>query len=179
LRVSKNIVEQTILQENRHITVTEASIFTWDRYLEDTKWADHNVIIPTLFDLLHGIEVMLKGFLIASGQVLSRTHRLSELLEHFESEFPGHPLGQTARKYILRDHLPELLATFCDESGITMDDYYQALKYPESSNGQVYTHRPLKYQGENGLPFFETLNRDLKTMIHESVALSRSICPGA
>lgn len=81
------------------------------------------------------------------------------------------------KKYVLQDQLPELLSEFCKTSGVTIDDYYQALKYPEGTKGKVYSHFPLKYQGKSGLQFFEILKIDLKKLVKEAVKLSWSICP--
>ena len=179
INLVENILEETIQQGNTR-TVISASPLSWDEVIQQTKWSDHTIIIPTLFNLFHGFELFLKGFLIASGNPLEdRNHKLSELLSLFETQFSNHTIGIIIKKYVLQEHLPLLLSKFCKASNISIDDYYQALKYPESLKGKAYSHYPLKYQGESGLPFFELLQTDLNTFVKSAVALSRSICPSA
>ena len=176
LHLVEAVIAETVAQRNAHVVVSDEEI-SWDQYERDTKWADHRIVIPVLFDFYHGIEVILKGFLVAAGAPLDTNHRLSQLVSAFEEQFPGHAIGVTAKKYIAQDKLPEVLASFCKTSGITIDDYYQALKYPQSTRGNVYKHYPLKYRGEEGVPFFEDLAKDISEAVPKIVALGRSICP--
>lgn len=176
LHLVEAVITETVKQRNAHVVVSKQEIH-WDEYQRETRWSDHRLIIPVLFDFYHGIEIILKGFLVAAGSPPETNHKLSQLIATFEGHFPGHAIGATARKYVAQDELPELLASFCKESGITIDDYYQALKYPQSTRGNVYEYYPLKYKGEDGVPFFEDLAKDIHDAVPKVVALGRSICP--
>ena len=176
LHLVQAVVAETIAQRNVHVMVSDKEI-GWDQYERDTKWSDHRLVIPMLFDFYHGLEVILKGFLVAAGTQSKLDHRLSHLVSAFEAGFPGHVIGATARKYVTQDQLPEVLASFCKTSGVTIDDYFQALKYPQSTHGNVYKHFPLKYKGEKGIPFFEGLAKDIRDTVPQIVALGRSLCP--
>lgn len=178
LHLVEAVIAETIAQRNAHVVVSDQEI-SRDRYERDTKWSDHRLVIPMLFDFYHGIEVILKGFLVAAGAPPKTNHKLSELVEAFEEKNPGHAIGATARKYIAQGQLPEVLTSFCKTSGITIDDYYQALKYPQSTRGDVYKHSPLKYRGEEGVPFFEELAKDISEVVPKIVTLGRSKCPSA
>ena len=136
LHLVEAVIAETVAQRNAHVLVSDREI-SWDQYERDTKWSDHRLVIPVLFDFYHGVEVILKGFLVAEGKTVGTNHKLSHLASEFETCFPCHTLGATARKYIAQDQLPDLLRSFCKASGITIDDYYQALKYPQSTRGNI------------------------------------------
>jgi len=65
---------------------------------------------------------------------------------------------------------------FCDSSSITIDEYYQSLKYAESTSGNEFHHRPLKYTGEEGAEFYSKLAHDIDHILKESVSLSSKLC---
>lgn len=107
-----------------------------------TKWSDHAVGIPVVFNFLHGVELMLKGFLALKGEVPTH-HRLSQLLSDFEQAFGKTELGAGIRQAI--EPLPNSpLGRFLQANGISVDDWYQALKYPESTKHQEFFHTDLK-----------------------------------
>jgi len=171
----KSVVNEAIRQGNTFVVIMPEE-FSWDVYEQKTKWSDHNLIVPVLFDFYHALEVVFKGFLIASGETISMNHKLSELLSGFESHFPKHTIGSIARKYILPGQLSPILTSFCAESGISIDQYYQALKYPESTSGRVYQHDPLMNHGESGLPFLKELAADIDQIVAATVRLGKSLC---
>ena len=165
-------------QGNVHVLISDGPIST-DEYNEKTKWSDHGLVIPLLFNLFHGLEVILKGFLCAKGRQFGVSHKLSQLLSDFKAEYPSSSLVPLFEKYIENAHLPSILSDFCNESRITIDEYYQALKYPEGTSGNQYQHYSLKYKGEEGSSFFSALRDDIEILRMESVRLSRQICPNA
>jgi hypothetical protein len=120
--------------------------------------------------------VLLKGFLISKAKLENKNHRVSDLLKIFDELFPGHSLTALLSRYIVQAKLPEPLASFCSRSSISIDEYYQALKYPESINGKIYRHTPLKYRSNAGLPFFNGLINDIKQIRLHAVSLGSSIC---
>jgi len=142
--------------------------------MEATKWSDLNISIPLLFNFYHGLELTLKGFLIIKGGKFKSSHKLSVLLSKFVEEFSNKPLIKPIEKYIDCTKLPNILLEFCKESSITIDDYYQSLKYPESNNGEKYSHYSLRGNAEDGVRFFEDLVSDIDLIRRESVSLYRS-----
>ena len=175
LHMVEVVTRETIKQGNPFVVVSDGKL-SLEEYAKQTNWSDHQLVIPLLFDFYHGIEVLLKGFLIATGFSPENRHNLSELLDTFESKFPSYALCTRFRKYIVTEYLPEPLAAFCSHSDVTIDDYYQALKYPVSTNGAMFHHSPLKYHGSTGLSFFEGLVSDIADIRKEAVSLGRSIC---
>jgi hypothetical protein len=177
LHLVECVVAETIKQGNAN-SIPKPSPISEDEYEQETKWSDHNLILPVLFDFYHALEVIFKGFLISSGRLIEQHHKLSMLLAEFESCFPNHRIGLVAGKYINQDRLPPLIASFCNESGISIDEYYQALKYPERKDGSVvYAHYPLKYQDKFGLAFFEEFVEDVNQIRTATLTLGKSLCP--
>jgi hypothetical protein len=162
-------------QGNTHIIMSDETITT-DEYMEKTKWSDHNLVIPLLFNFFHGLETLLKGFLCANRIQVKKSHKLSELLISFKNEFYYSSLIPYFEKYIDKDKLPNILSEFCNKSNIGIDEYYQALKYSEGISGNQYQHYPLKYQGQKGVQFFDDLRKDIEKIRQGSISLGRKIC---
>ncbi|MEZ5584021.1 MAG: hypothetical protein R3F37_15905 [Candidatus Competibacteraceae bacterium] len=178
LHLVESVAEKTSETGNRFVVISDDKI-TPEEYRQETRWADHALVIPLLFDFYHGIEVLLKGFLIAKGQSLIGSHRLSRFLADFNSQYPSNELNLIIEQYIQAGKLVSPLDEFCQRSNISIDDYYQALKYPESMAGSAYEHTPLKYKGQQGVQFFKGLVRDIRDLRRKAVSLGRSVCPFA
>jgi hypothetical protein len=177
LHLVETVASETIRQGNKFSLVFDGPDFSWEELSSQTRWSDSKLVVPLLFDFYHGVEVLLKGFLASKGRLDKKNHELSDLMKTFDELFPDHSLNRLLSRYIVTGQLPEPLASFCSESAISIDDYYQALKYPKSTHGAVYRHTRLKYRSDAGLPFFNDLVSDILQMRLEAVALGRSICP--
>lgn len=175
LHLVGSVATETIKQGNSWVIITDHTP-SLDDFQRSMRWADHNLIIPLLFNLYHGFEVILKGFLLAADVTLKKNHKLSQLLLQFEGKYIGNSLSPYVRKYIHQNELPPLLTSFCRQNCLAIDEYYQALKYPESSTGKKYQHTTLQYRGEQGLPFFQNLTEDIDSVRKETVSLGRTIC---
>lgn len=178
LHLVQAVSNETHRQGNAHFFMSNDKITT-DKYMEETKWSDHNLVIPLLFNFYHGLETILKGFLCAKTPQVKPSHRLSQLLASFKADFQDSSLIPYFEKYIDKDKLPNILLEFCRKSNISIDDYYQALKYSEGTSGNQYQHYPLKYQGQYGIQFFVDLRNDIERIRRESVSLGRKMCPNA
>lgn len=58
---------------------------------------------------------------------------------------------------------------------ISVDAWYEALKYPESNKGQVFSHNSLKFRGENVITFWEIIAQYSQQICIEAAKLSRSL----
>lgn len=177
LHLVQAVSSETLLQENAHIVISDKTI-NENQYMEKTKWSDHNLVIPLLFNFYHGLETILKGYLCVQGKA-ETTHKLSQLLNNFKAEFKQSNLIPYFEKYIVKEQLPDILYEFCTISNTNIDDYYQSLKYSEGKNGNQFQHFPLKYQDSKGTEFFTQLQNDIKKIRKETVAFGRKICPKA
>lgn len=132
-----------------------------EEYEHYTRWSDLNIIEPTLFNFYHGMELSLKALIQAKGLELKNNHKLTELLMIFCSNYDCKDLMTFYEKYILPDNLPHILKNFCSRSSITMDSYYQSLKYPTSTKGVAFNHTSLRGHNEDGVMLFRELSDDL------------------
>ena len=113
-------------------------------YEEAVYWSDHKLVIPVLFNFYHGVELMLKGLLLLSKDEF-KNHKLSAMLEKTKEHYNGAEFINYLEKYISRSSMPDILQLFFDISSMKVDEWYQALKYPESMKGKKYAYSSLKY----------------------------------
>jgi len=176
LHLAKTVANETVGQGNAHAVVSDHEL-SLSEYDEQAKWSDHNLVIPMLFNFYHGLEVTMKGFICARDPAIKPSHKVSKLLEAFEVEYGITELSEVVSKYVVTERLPDLLANFLSTSDISIDDYYQSLKYAESVKGQRFAHHPLKYQGSAGIQFFIDLRDDITKIMPLAVALGRKEKP--
>jgi len=150
---------------------------TPESYTNRTQWSDHRIVIPVLFNLLHGIELLIKGFILADPkESLAKRHNLSKLRMHFERKYPNEfILLQFFKKYTSDSDVPELLRQFLPENGLTMDELYQALRYPSPDFREMRRYTTLKYQDTPGAAFFAELSEDVFRVRRAAVQLGRSL----
>lgn len=178
LHLVQTVANKMIQQGNKHIILSDEEI-SLEQYAYQTKWSDFNLIVPLLFNFYHGVEVLLKGFLVAKETLGKKSnHNLTDLLTKFGESFPNHNLNILFARYVDKGQLPEPLASFCLDSSISIDDYYQALKYPDSNCGKKnFKHISLKYRSDKGLEFLNGLVSDIGQIRLDAVTLGRKICP--
>ncbi len=145
---------------------------------EQTKWSDVWLIEPFLFNLYHGLELMLKGFvLLDTNASREGDHKLSDYIQRCKKMYPAEQVAfGLIDKYIDVTQMPDLLREFFEMNNSTADDYYQLLRYPfDFKFTKKHAHFNLKYKGEDGIPFFTELTSDLDEMRRASVRLGKSM----
>jgi len=160
LHLSQSCSEECAKANNEFVVVTDEEI-SLDEYQEKTKWSDFNLAIPVLFNFYHGLETLLKGFLTIGGLEWPKEHKLSAFFISFKEHYPDSGLIGHLNKYLSINDSPELLKGFFDEGARSIDMYYQALKYPESTKGQEYDHLSILFKGAGGSEFYSTLSADI------------------
>lgn len=142
---------KSIILSNRPLSIREI-----DR---KTKWSDLSISIPVLFNFYHGIELILKGYIIFSNNEDRTTHRISNLLEYISEQ-----IGKDNEFIILLDKYinpkENIISDFLTKNNINIDNWYQALKYPESNQRIKYNHFSLKYGGDRTIEFWQELSKD-------------------
>jgi hypothetical protein len=128
---------------------------------EELRWSDLRIAEPTLFIFYHGIELSLKALLVAKGEPVPKVHKLSGLLDLVNSLYNSKELSDFYGTYILTDRLPSILKEFCSKSGVTMDLYYQSLKYPTGTKAESFNHLALKGHEFEGVKLFSQISEDL------------------
>ena len=177
LMLVENVARETVAQGNTCFMTRDWEI-TPDEYEEGTRWSDHTLIIPLLFNLYHGIELLAKGFLlVAPGQTVKPRHSIGRLCRQFSKSYPNETaLIDFFTKFTDEQRLPALLVNFLTDNSLTLNDFYQAVRYPSDQDFQTLRkYVELKYQGEDGLPFFTELTEEIKRIRIAAVKLGRSL----
>ena len=163
-QLTLNVAEELIARGNPSSMSYEGWDWPSDEvYEEHTKWSDLNIAEPTLFNFYHGIELSLKSLILAKGCELKSNHKLSSLLAQVKELYGFPEFISFYEKYIEQGNVPYIINEFCKESCVTMDLYYQSLKYPMSTKGIEFRHSSLKAHGEDGVYLFQEISKDLKT----------------
>ena len=183
LSLVESVARETVAQGNPHIIITDYATdgeFTWDLYDEKTRWSDHKLIIPTLFCFYHAIELLLKGFLLLQDGAKAE-HKLEQQRIEFAQIFSEEAvISEFLTKYIDVKQLPPLLASFMKKNNVTINNFYEALRYPTDRHFQrTKEYLDLKYRGEDGLRFFKELIGDIRSLRVAAVRLGRSFEPTA
>src|SRR5690625_4407594 len=161
-----------IINSGNKFMVTGAKPISQFEFNQAVRWSDHAIGTGVLFSYYHGIELILKGFLVAVD-VRAPHHKLTGLLKDFHSRFPGTELGKAISSALPQAGADSPMARFLASNSIQIDDWYEALKYPESKNGATFDHYDLKFGGESTLPFWTSVHASSFDIHSKAVALSR------
>ena len=180
LGLVENAARETVGQRNVWVLVKDYKEGepTVDDYLEETRWSDHRLIMPLLFNLYHGFELLVKGFLLArKPEVVEAHHGIQGWVEQFAQLFPmENDLCECFLKYTQPHRLPQLITQFLSDNQLQFGQLYEALRYPTDRKfGNIKRYIQLKYKGPEGLPFFQELLTDLNRLRIAAVRLGRSI----
>lgn len=179
LALVENVSRETASQGNQWIMIKDDPIGT-EEYAEGTKWSDHTIIIPLLFNLYHGIELLSKGFLLVVPKVTVKpTHTVQSLCREFAQVYSTETqLIAFFRKYTEDESLPLILKQFQEDNALSFENLYQALRYPSNRDFKdMRDYVSLKYRGEDGRKFFQELHEDIKAVRIAAVMLVRSLEP--
>lgn len=144
-------------------------------YSQKVLWSDHGVGTAVLFSFFHGIELTLKGFLVAAGQPPNH-HSLTDLLKQFEGMFPGTELGEAIKAALPSDSADSPMGRFLASNGIQIDSWYDALKYPEQKKGgKQFNHFDLKFGGSKTLAFWNEISIFSRDINSKALRLIRQL----
>lgn len=155
LMLVENVARETVSSDNPlGLTkdISEGPITEYE-LAEATRWSDHSLVIPLLFNLYHGIELLVKGFLlIAPGIVVKPKHSIQRLCREFSAAYPDEiEINSFLHKYTEENQLPFLLSEFLKNNALTFADLYQALRYPSDQDFvDMKRYVRLKYKGQEG-----------------------------
>lgn len=182
LHLARVVAEEVVKHKNEFAIMTGMEISqaeAFSQFEKITRWSDIYLIEPLLFDFYHGLELVLKGFVLdhsGTGRA-KQMHHLTVLLKEFKTRFPReNELTTILGRYIEAGMLPDMLTDFLMTNAATVDDYHEVLRYPcRKRSSTHFNHFMLKYQGKKGLPFFRKLIKDTEIIMRDSVALSQHI----
>jgi hypothetical protein len=162
----ESVAQETVKHNNLWVLVrdVDGSEITDAEYEKATRWSDHAVSIPSLFNFYHGIELLVKGFLLMPpASPVKAKHTLQKLCRQFAQRYShAIELNSFIAKYTEEATLPAILADFLKSNGLTISELYQALRYPSDvSFAKLNAYADLKYKGNDGVAFFRALAADI------------------
>jgi hypothetical protein len=182
LMLVENVARETVSSGNSlGLTkdISEGPI-TEDELCEATRWSDHSLVIPLLFNLYHGIKLLVKGFLlITPGIVVKPKHSIQRLCREFSKAYPAEQeINYFLHKYTEENQLPLFLNEFLKDNALTFADLYQSLRYPSDQDFvDMKRYVQLKYKGQEGVLFFQELYETIKSIRPLAVRLGRILEP--
>jgi hypothetical protein len=181
LNLAENVAQETVSQGNVWVMSRDfqSGPITTEEYKEGTRWSDHRIIIPLLFNLLHGIEILVKGFILVDpNDSIQKDHKICALCERFKQKYPDESeLIGFFNKYTTEERMPQLLRQFLEDNTLEVERLYQALRYPSPDFQICCKYSSLSFQGEEGTPFFSDLSVDINSARRAAVRLGRSLEP--
>jgi hypothetical protein len=111
---------------------------------EQTYYCDQNIGTAVIFNLFHGIELLLKALLLRAGYSKGG-HKISELLSECQRLYPRCPISSTVHRYFPDMTSNSSLANFFRSQDLHPDTWYEALKYPKTKNGKEISHLAVNF----------------------------------
>jgi len=176
LSLVKNVLEENVKQGNLHLIIDDKE-FSEKEYDQETRWSDFN-IFPILFNFYHGLELLMKGFLILiDNYKVKPRHDFKKLLNDFKLYYPSQKeIFNILAKYLEPDYMPELLSKWLEENKMDITQLHELLEYPfDKTFKKKISYLKLKYQQDKWLSFAKQLVNDIEDLQKESVQLYRSL----
>lgn len=173
LTLVENVARETVSQGNSWLIISDF-VLEKDEYEKKTRWSDFSIIIPLLFNLLHGIELLIKGFILIDPveNKVKKEHNIHSLCDRFKAKYPEQKiLNCFFNKYTNRNFMPELLQRFLADNKLDAEKIYQELRYPSPDNLKIHDYSSLKYNDKKGVLFFKDLADDIDSVLRESVKM--------
>lgn len=181
LMLVENASREIVAHDNIWIMVGDFNDTTniEQEYDEARRWSDHTTIIPLLFNLHHGIELLIKGFLLTDpDEDIKKSHDIIDLCSRFCHLFPNEiELNNFFHKYTCEYAMPDILKKFLRDNRIDVRSLYQALRYPSPDFQVMRNYSALKYNGKEGIHVFSDLQTEMRCVLRSAVKLGESLSP--
>jgi uncharacterized protein YfkK (UPF0435 family) len=120
---------------------------------------DNNIGIPVMFNFYHGLELFMKGLLEQEDISLDKTnHNLKDLykiIKENEAHFTP-SLLRVLKKHIYNE---KSYNPFFKDNGITVNQFYLGLKYPQSKDGsKEYNYASIRGKQKQTLKIYLAMN---------------------
>jgi hypothetical protein len=138
------------------------------RLIEIFTRNDNNIGIPVMFNFYHGLELFMKGLLQVENITLDRTdHDLQALYKKIK-EHEAHYTPSLLR--VLKKHIynEKSYNPFFKDNGITVNQFYLGLKYPQSKDGsKEYNYSSIRGKQEQTLKIYLAMNNAINDLKEE------------
>lgn len=166
LQLVESILNETIESGNTDFYMGPPREDITEHYRQMTKWSDFRIIIPTMFNFFHGIELQLKAanYLInlPTGKP---NHKLPELFIEFKKNYPtASELTKIFDRYIYPTSSEcKMLHDFYLLNNISdSGQFFEVFKYPYSKDfNEDFNYMDLRNLGNDGITFFKQVIADI------------------
>jgi hypothetical protein len=138
------------------------------RLNEIFKRNDNSLGVPLMFNFYHGLELFMKGLLELENISLDKTdHNLKDLYKIIK-ENEAHFTPSLLR--VLKKHICEASSynPFFKDNGITVNQFYLGLKYPQSKDGsKKYKYLSIRGKEEETLKIYLAMNGAINELKEE------------
>lgn len=155
LRLAENSCDELVARGNATVVVMDGTN-PIDIHAQEqmTRWSDAQIASPILFSYLHGVELMLKAFLAHAERLPTKNHKLTGLLAQFLEDHGHSELATLLRQCVCGLQQESPLARFLSQNDVTIDSWYETLKYPSTKTREALCRLALEYGGEDQVPFW-------------------------
>lgn len=176
LQLVESVLSETVSHNNVHIYVGPPREDIGEHYRQMTRWSDFRILVPTLFNFFHGIELILKAANYKLTPPSSKpNHKLSDLFSEFKINYPNATeLINIFEKYIFPNKADcEILYTFYASNSIAdSSQFFEVFKYPYSKNFlNDFNYGDLNNLNIDGIFFFKQIIKDIQIIRLESQKL--------
>lgn len=85
INTSKLIMQEMIKCKNKWIYIGDKPIKD-EEYFETTKWSDFNTLVPSIFLLVHGLELLTKALVTYCGEEIKREHDTTNMIKFLKND---------------------------------------------------------------------------------------------
>lgn len=174
IRASKNLIDG-MLETGNPLAILSDNEISDNELIEGLKNSSQSIILPALFCLYQGIELVIKGFVNIKDNIKIR-HDSAALLYKFLIFYPEEKeLSALLNKFV---HSPiHFINQYKQSNNIeTIKEFYNSMRYPEQKNEKVHNYDSLMNpDNENFLPQLKELNNDITLLLRLSVKLFRKL----
>ena len=172
LQLVENILIETVEIGNVDIYIGPPKMDIQEHFRQMTKWSDFRILVPTLFNLFHGLELLMKAAnykLAIPSQ--KPNHKLATIFCDFKLNYPNSPkLTKILDKYVYPIQAnTSLLKVFYLANGIPdSSQFYEIFRYPFQKDFQKdFDYKDLRSSGKEGMIFFKQIIEDIRVIMKE------------
>jgi hypothetical protein len=172
IKTSKLIMEQIVANQNKWFMIDDKPI-ELEQYFEETKWSDFNTLVPSLFLLIHGLELLLKGIAIWCGKTPKYEHNTANLIDlikgdpRINSEFIN-----IVCRYVGEKPSNRLIVKFLKINNFCADSLHIDIRYPENKY-KLTDFSLLRYKEKHIIKDIECIIKDIDKLYRLALKIIR------
>lgn len=174
LKTSKLIMEQIIQHENKWFMIDDKPI-KWEEYFEKTKWSDFNTFVPSIFLLIHGFELLIKGLVLYCGGSIKNEHDVTKMMDFLRNDSRiDNELIRQLEGYIGLSPSNVIIQEFISVNNhLRTDKLHIDIRYPQNNKGET-DFSPLRYKEKSLISDIEVIVSEIDRIYSKALSVTRS-----